>query len=98
MTETVYVLELDDSGIKKIFRSEARAREEMLKCWYEGYAKNAFEKMAELIKDWKGEFRAPYDAEDLESYIITLQHDLECYLKEGYLDGFAWVYPAELEE
>ena len=50
MTETVYVLELDDSGIKKIFRSEARAKQEMLKHWYEGYAKSGLEKMEDLIK------------------------------------------------
>lgn len=98
MAETVYVLELDDSGVKKIFRSEARAREEMLKHWYDSYAKNSLEKMEVLIKSVREGGNEPYDALILEDYIRTIQRDLEYYFKEGYFDGFAWVYPAELEE
>ena len=98
MAETVYVLELDDSGIKKIFRSEARAKEEMLKHWYDGYAKSSLEKMEDLIKSIQKGANEPYDALTLEGYISTIQRDLEYYFKEGYFDGFAWVYPAELEE
>lgn len=98
MSETVYVLELDDSGIKKIFRSEARAKEEMLKHWYEGYAKSSLEKIEAIVKRIREGTNEPYDARDLEDYITTIQRDLEYYFKEGYFDGFAWVYPAELEE
>lgn len=98
MSETVYVLELDDSGIKKIFRSEARAKEEMMKHWYEGYTKSNLEKMEALIKRIREGTNEPYDALELEGYITTIQRELEYYFKEGYFDGFAWVYPAELEE
>lgn len=98
MTETVYVLELDDSGIKKIFRSEVRAKQEMIKHWYEGYADGALGRMTEIIKRLREGTNEPYDARDLEGYITTIQRDLEYYFEEGYLDGFAWVYPAELEE
>jgi len=98
MTETVYVLELDDSGVKKIFRSEARAREEMLKHWYKSYAKNSLEKIKILIKSVREGGNEPYNTLILEDYISGIQRDLEYYFEEGYLDGFAWVYPAELEE
>lgn len=98
MAETVYVLELDDSGVKKIFRSEARAKQEMLKHWYDSYAKSSLEKMEALIKSIQTGANEPYDALTLESYISTIQRDLDYYFNEGYLDGFAWVYPAELEE
>ena len=98
MTETVYVLELDDSGVKKIFRSEARAKQEMLKHWYDSYAKSSLEKMEALIKSIREGDNEPYDALTLEDYISGIQRDLNYYFNEGYLDGFAWVYPAELEE
>ena len=99
MAETVYVLELDDSGVKKIFRSEARAREEMLKHWYESYAKSSLERMEALIKSIREGDNEPYDdALNLKNYISTIQRDLDYYFNEGYLDGFARVYPAELEE
>ena len=94
-----YILEDEWNGERKIFKDEARGKEEMLR-WY---LDNGLDDIYHSLKDTFTKLYpdAPYKEKADEALKHTFEYikeDLTNWLDNDYIESFAYLYPAEVIE
>ena len=93
--KTMTVLEIEGCDYR-LYKNWYKAQHQMLMDWFDGGSEADLTKALELLDKIGQGTNDPYDLGDVKRIVKYVKDDLHDALHNGYIEGYAWTYTAEV--
>lgn len=95
--KTMVVLE-EEGCDYRLYHNWYRAEHQMLKDWFDGSVEEDLNDALELLEKIGKGTNDAYDLDTIKRVVRYVKNDLHDILHDGYIEGFGYIYTAEVAD
>lgn len=95
--KTMVVLEMDGCDYR-LYKNWYRAQHQMLTDWFDNAGEEDLTRAIKLLDKISEGTNDDYDLGEVKRIVNYIKNDLHDALHNGYIEGYAWTYTAEVME